>query len=168
MIRLGVLRLHWCFRPEGMIRSLKKSYLNVNNRALSKSVTARWYLCEALKDFSKLYLPSLSSKTRTATSEFGEITAGRFATAVLNDTCTLIEVLKVQTGDQLSIKVHGSVILSEGRCCACLNPPQVCISSSEADDLAPCIVIPAYGSSWVEVVMIANEMHKAFIDGYQA
>lgn len=163
ILRLGIPRLCWCFRPEGMIRSLKEHYSNTNNRSLSKSITTRWCLSEAVGSFCKLRCPSLTTGGRSITTDFGDLTAGRFATTVLGGVCTLMEVLKVLSGEQLKVRVHGSVCSSGRKRIARLSSPQNRPALSGVENVAPCVVVSISDSNLVEVITVTDEAHMALI-----
>lgn len=159
ILRLGVLRLVWCFRQEGFIRPLKKNYLNVNNRSISKSVTARWYFLEALKEFCQSRSPDDNPNSPSVSTDFGNATIGRYVTLRSGEACRLAKVVAVSTDGTVTVESHGEVFSNEGRLLANLNasPGQRMLVS--AGDFAPCVICPLTPEQ-VEVIKIANRLHR--------
>ena len=113
----------------------------------------------ATKRFCRLRFPALITEGRSVTTEFGDLTAGRFATTVLDGVCILLEVLKVLPGEQIKVRKHSEVGLRAGRRIARLIPSQNRHVLSGVENLAPCVVVPISDSSLVEVIMVTDEAH---------
>lgn len=163
VIRLGPPRLYWCFRQEGLITPLKDHYLNLNNRAVSKSVVERWQLCHVLQSFCQSRSLGVESMPRSVASLYGNIFPGRLVTTASDGNCLLAEIVGIVSNEEASVRLHSHVLCFQEKFLAGLNTLGARTSLIRVDQLAPCVISQGTIPGAVEVVDIASAAHLALI-----
>ena len=159
ILRLGLPRLVWCFRQEGVIRPLKKNYLNVNNRAISKSVLTRWSLVKDLKEYRRRQSPDNGLSPPSVMTGFGSVTVGRYLTLRSGEACCLVKVMGISADGVVTVEGHGDVFRDQERLLPHLNASPGQRTLGSAEDFAPCVIFPL-SSGQMEIIKIASRLHQ--------